>query len=139
MWRIKNHLRIYSQSQFCKKLIPFFSSLFHKKVIQAYLCQQDHRDSYQKFPVLRLVPEKMHPKEGPYAAPYDGQPDESFLRDAPPVPLGLPLVYAIDEEGQDIDSYEVYFKAGAHRSIFTSSSVKMRVLWAGMSSILAAP
>ncbi len=51
-----------------------------------------------------LVPEKVHSQQGSDAASDDGQPYESLLGYALLVLSGLPLVHAVDDEGQDIDA-----------------------------------
>ena len=72
------------------------------------LGEKDGGDAEVEFPLLRFVPEEIHPHERADAATGDGHPDERILRDAPLPPTGLPLVNPEDQEGQDIDADEVY-------------------------------
>ena len=72
------------------------------------LGKEDGGDAEVEFPLLRFVPEEIHPHERADAAAGDGHPDERTLRDAPLPPARLPLVNSEDQEGQDIDADEVY-------------------------------
>ena len=57
--------------------------------------------------MLGLVMEDTHAQQGADAAAEHSEQEQRRLRDAPPVPPGLPLVEAEGQEGQDIDPDEV--------------------------------
>lgn len=70
--------------------------------------EKDGGNAEVEFPLLRFVPEEIHPHERADAAAGDRHPDERTLRNAPLPPARLPLVNPENQEGQDIDADEVY-------------------------------
>ena len=72
------------------------------------LGEKDGGDAEVEFPLLRFVPEEVHPQECTDAASCDRHPDEGRLRYAPLSAMGLPFVDSEDKEGQDIDADEIY-------------------------------
>ncbi len=70
--------------------------------------KEDGGNAEVELPLLRFVPEEIHPHERADAAAGDGHPDERILRDAPFPSTSLPLVNPEDKESQDIDADEVY-------------------------------
>jgi hypothetical protein len=72
------------------------------------LSKEDDRNAEVEFPLLRFVPEEIHPHERADAATDDGHPDERILRDTPFPSTSLPLINPEDKESQDIDADEVY-------------------------------
>ena len=70
--------------------------------------EKDGGNAEVELPLLRFVPEEIHPHERAETAAGDGHPDERILWDAPLSFTGLPFVNPEDKEGQDIYADEVY-------------------------------
>ena len=70
--------------------------------------EKDGGNAEVELPLLRFVPEEIHPHERAEAAAGDGHPDERILRNAPFPSTSLPLINPEDKESQDIDADEVY-------------------------------
>ena len=87
---------------------------------QGHLGQEYQREADGELLVLGLVVENAHAQQGADAAAEHGKQDQRRLRDAPFALPGLPLVEAIGQEGQEVDSDQIidYNHACKNKNLF---------------------
>ena len=77
------------------------------EINKCYLCQENQGKSVFELFVHRLMMPYLHTKQCTNAATNDCKYQQGCLRYAPAALLGLPLIYAIDQKGHDVDDYQI--------------------------------
>jgi len=105
IFRLQKYKKVLNQ---CKETIIIFSEIFYNKPHQQrHLRHQNYRHAVAELLMLGLMVPHVHPQPRADAAADRRHPQQYTFWNPPPLPLRLPFVDAVEEEGEDVDNYEV--------------------------------